>query len=65
MTISDIPTRAVYDVPQMAEILGISTGIVRKLLREGQIPGKRIGGVWRAHRATFDNWVANEFGKTA
>jgi len=58
-------TRATYTSAEMAEILGISEQIVRKHLREGIMPGRRIGGIWLVHRATFDTWVATQFGAEA
>lgn len=59
------PSRQVYNVAEMAEILNMTTAIVRKLLRQGDLPGRRIGGEWRVHRATFDAWVESEFGAEA
>lgn len=58
-------TRAVYTVPEMAEILGMSPQIVRQHLRAGEMPGRRIGGVWLVHRPTFDAWVETYFGEKA
>ena len=60
------PSRQTYSSADMAAILGIKEEVVRRLLRDGELPGRRIGGVWRVHRATFDQWVETELGvKTA
>lgn len=55
--------RAVYTVAEVAEILGISEQIVRQHLRAGEMPGRRIGGIWLVHRPTFDSWVETYFGR--
>jgi excisionase family DNA binding protein len=58
-------TRATYNVGEMATILDLSEDAVRKLLRAGKLPGRRIGGVWRVHRGAFDAWVETELGAEA
>lgn len=58
-------TRAVYNVAEMATILGMNEEVVRRHLRAGIMPGRRIGGHWLVHRPTFDAWVATQFGAEA
>lgn len=36
---------------EAAEILGVSPGTVRRLLRTGQLPGQQFGKLWRIPRS--------------
>ncbi len=38
--------------------LGVTTGRVYQLLKEGVIPSVRIGGAIRIPRAAWDTWLA-------
>lgn len=47
-----------YLKPQeVADILNISGGLVRKLLRERQMEGIKIGSEWRISRAAMDAFI--------
>ena len=56
------PSRQTYGVSEMAQILGIREEVVRRHLRDGKMPGRRIGGIWLVHQKTFDQWVESWFG---
>lgn len=53
-----VPT--VYTVKQVAAILGLSENSVRAAIKRGEIPGRKIGKIFRIHRATFDTWLAEK-----
>jgi excisionase family DNA binding protein len=42
-SIRDLPQAEIYTVRQAAVALGVSTGQVYQLLRDGRIPAKRLG----------------------
>jgi len=45
----------------MATYLKLHTLTINKLSKEGKIPAKRIGRVWRFDRAIIDEWMARGF----
>lgn len=51
------PARPVYHTDEIAAMLGITEQHTRKLLREGKLLGRRIGGTWYINREYFDALV--------
>lgn len=47
----------VYTVEEVAEILAVSPQLVYKMLREGEMPGKKLGRVWRVPICDFREWL--------
>lgn len=45
----------VLDVPAVAELLALSERTVRIRLREGTIPGWKIGNLWRVSRQALED----------
>ena len=41
----------------VAEIAQLHPETVRRLMREGKIPGKRMGGSWRISVRKFEEWL--------
>ena len=54
-----------YDVRQVAEMLGLSTGNTYSLCRDGSIPAVRLGGRWLIPKKRFHEWLDNLDGKAA
>jgi excisionase family DNA binding protein len=46
MTKLKVEDDGLYDVPEIAAILGITDRTVRKMLREGKFKGRRLGKRW-------------------
>ena len=44
-------------VQEVAEILNVSGGLVRKLLRERKIEGVKLGADWRISRGALDTFI--------
>ncbi len=44
-------------VSSLADYLHCHTSTVYRMLREGEIPGFKIGGGWRFQRAQIDQWL--------
>ncbi|MBI5443872.1 MAG: helix-turn-helix domain-containing protein [Deltaproteobacteria bacterium] len=55
----------VLTVEETAAVLKVKPATVRKLLREGQLPGKRIGKSWRILEEELRQWLATDRGETA
>lgn len=47
----------VMTVREVSEYLRIAESTVYKLVQEGEIPGKKIGGIWRFSRKLLDDWL--------
>lgn len=61
-------TPDVMTLNEVAEYLRIPRSTVYKLVREGRIPGQKIGRQWRFRRAVVERWLgdteSHEHGKT-
>lgn len=44
-------------VEQAAEALHLHKDTVRRLLRDGKMPGARVGGQWRIHAARLEEYL--------
>jgi len=54
------PTKRVYSVDEIAEILDISRGSAYELIKEGLFRTVRIGSAIRVSRQSFDDWLDNQ-----
>lgn len=63
-SINDLPPVEIYTVNQVAVRLGISVGLTYELVKEGEIPAKRLGRRWIIPRARFHAWL-NDLPETA
>jgi len=54
------PTKRVYSVDEIAEILNISRGSAYELIKEGLFRTVRIGSAIRVSRQSFDDWLDNQ-----
>lgn len=59
MAVSHDEFHDVLTVKQACRYLQISRNTLSKLLREGAIPHRRIGGIIRIHRSVLDEYVRN------
>ncbi|XTZ16507.1 helix-turn-helix domain-containing protein [Micromonospora echinospora] len=50
-------SRAVYSVPEVARLLSLSLGSTYALLREGEIPARKLGGRWVIPKKRFHAWL--------
>ena len=53
------PTREILNIEEAALLLGVSTKTFGKVLREGEIPGRKIGREWKFSRRALIDWVAS------
>jgi len=52
------PTKEILNIEEAAQLLGVSTKTFAKVLREGEIPGRKIGREWKFSRQALVDWVA-------
>lgn len=52
-------TPDVMTLNEVADCLRIPRSTVYKLVREGRIPGQKVGRQWRFHRQVVDEWLRN------
>jgi excisionase family DNA binding protein len=48
------------DAERAAEILKLHPKTVKRLVQEGQLPGFRIGRVWRFRESSLDDWMRSQ-----
>lgn len=53
------PTKEILNIEEAAHLLGVSTKTFAKVLREGEIPGRKIGREWKFARRALIDWVAS------
>lgn len=54
----------VLNVQGVAELLGVSAGLILRLAREGKLPGKKVGSTWRFLRSSVLEWLKSSTSAT-
>lgn len=57
------PMREILTIDEAAQLLGVSTKTFAKVLREGQIPGRKIGREWKFSKRALIDWVGSGLSK--
>ena len=47
-------------ISDLAEYLQVSKSSLYKLVKQGKVPGQKVGKPWRFSRAVIDGWLAND-----
>ena len=55
----DEPLREILTVDEAAQLLGVSLKTFQKVLREGEVPGRKIGREWKFSRRALIAWVGD------
>ncbi|MGX4655711.1 helix-turn-helix domain-containing protein [Micromonospora sp. SCSIO 07396] len=50
-------SRAVYTVREVSRLLSLSLGSTYALVREGEIPARKLGGRWVIPKNRFHSWL--------
>ncbi len=50
-------TKRFHTPQEVAELLRVSPAAIQRLLRRGELPGVRIGKVWRVEDAELQRWL--------
>ncbi|MBI4879729.1 MAG: helix-turn-helix domain-containing protein [Planctomycetes bacterium] len=53
------PTKEILNIDEAALFLGVSTKTFAKVLRDGEMPGRKIGREWKFSRRALIDWVAS------
>jgi excisionase family DNA binding protein len=53
-----MPEGDVFSTEELAAYLKLPESTVRQQVREGKIPGVKVGKAWRFHKAAIDRWLA-------
>jgi excisionase family DNA binding protein len=55
--VSEVREKDVLNVEEAGEFLGFAPYTIREKARDGQIPGRKIGGEWRFSRRRLLEWI--------
>ncbi len=53
----EVREKDVLNVEEAGEFLGFAPYTIREKARDGQIPGRKIGGEWRFSRRRLLEWI--------
>ncbi len=56
-TPSPMPDREILNIDGAAAFLGVSIKTFSKVLREGDVPGRKVGREWKFSRQALIDWV--------
>ena len=49
-----------YTIKEVAELLKVSEGAIRKWIKLGKLKGVRLGRIWRIRKGDFEAFVASK-----
>jgi len=49
----------VFNIDELSDYLKIPKSTLYKLVREGKIPGQKVGRHWRFHKEAIVRWLGN------
>lgn len=55
---SSIQPREILTPKEAAEYLSVHVRTIYRLVKNGEIPGRKIGGSWRFKKNTLDDWLS-------
>ena len=58
LSVSGQPLPETLTVDEVAAVLRISVQAVRRLLRRGELPGVRVGKLWRIPRSALEAFLS-------
>jgi excisionase family DNA binding protein len=50
----------VFTIKELSKYLKIAESSLYKLVREGKIPGQKIGKTWRFYKPAIDSWLSEK-----
>lgn len=53
----DVEDERFYSIEEVAKILNVSDGAVRKWLKAGALKGIKLGRIWRIRESDFDKFL--------
>jgi excisionase family DNA binding protein len=55
---SELPLKDVMTPREAAHYLSIHVRTLYRLVKNGEIPGRKVGGSWRFKKDTLDGWLS-------
>jgi excisionase family DNA binding protein len=55
---SEIQVREILKPREAAEYLSVHVRTIYRLVKNGEIPGRKIGGSWRFKKNALDEWLS-------
>jgi len=52
-------TQEIFNLQEAADFLGVSSKTFQKVLREGDVPGRKVGREWKFSRKALTEWVGS------
>ena len=49
----------ILNVEEVAQIVHLHSMTVYRLVKEGKLPGFKVGGRWRFHRSALEDWMVD------
>jgi excisionase family DNA binding protein len=59
------PTDQIFTIKELSEHLRVHPTTIYRLLRQGQLPGFRVGSNWRFSREAIEQWEREQAGRAA
>jgi excisionase family DNA binding protein len=57
-TNSGLLTKEIMTPKEAAEYLSVHVRTIYRLVKQGEIPGRKVGGSWRFKKDTLDEWLS-------
>lgn len=57
-TNSELRTKEIMTPREAAEYLSVHVRTIYRLAKNGDIPGRKVGGSWRFKKDTLDEWLS-------
>jgi len=54
----EIPRREIMTPREAAEYLSVHVRTIYRLAKNGEIPGRKVGGSWRFKKGALDEWLS-------
>ncbi len=58
-------TESLMTTADVAEILRLSVKTIGEMIRNGELPAIRVGGVWRVRKQSLEDWLQEREMNTA
>jgi excisionase family DNA binding protein len=55
---SEFQVREILTPREAAQYLSVHVRTIYRLVKQGEIPGRKIGGSWRFKKETLDEWLS-------
>ncbi len=57
------PQREILNIDEAAAYLGVSTKTFQRVLRAGEMPGRKVGREWKFSRRALEGWIGKSLSR--